>query len=119
MLTRIDAAALDRLTGAWLSAQVRKDGKGEWEIALDGKVMRGAWTDENDKVTLFSAMLHREAITIAQVRVPDGTNEITQADTLLERRKSRKENQSWSPSTPRTPSEKPPKPSAGNPDGIT
>ena len=45
--------------------------------------MRGAWTDENDKVTLFSAMLHREAVTIAQVRVPDGTNEITQADALL------------------------------------
>ena len=84
VLTRIDAAELDRLTGARLSAQARKDGKGEWEIALDGKVMRGAWTDENDKVTLFSAMLHREAITIAQVRVPDGTNEITQADTLLD-----------------------------------
>lgn len=84
VLTRIDAAELDRITGVWLSAQARKDGKGEWEIALDGKVMRGAWTDENDKVTLFSAMLHREAITIAQVRVPDGTNEITQADTLLD-----------------------------------
>jgi predicted transposase YbfD/YdcC len=84
VLTRIDAAELDRITGAWLSAQARKDGKGEWEIALDGKVMRGAWTDENDKVTLFSAMLHREAITIAQVRVPDGTNEITQAVTLLD-----------------------------------
>jgi hypothetical protein len=46
--------------------------------------MRGAWTDENGKVTLFSAMLHREAVTIAQVRVPDGTNEITQAETLLD-----------------------------------
>jgi len=84
VLTRIDAAELDRITGAWLSAQARRRGKDEWEIALDGKVMRGAWTDENDKVTLFSAMLHREAITIAQVRVPDGTNEITQADTLLD-----------------------------------
>ena len=59
-------------------------GKTEWEIAVDGKVMRGAWTDENDKVTLFSAMLHREAVTVAQVRVPDGTNEITQAGTLLD-----------------------------------
>ena len=39
--------------------------------------------DENGKVTLFSAMLHREAVTIAQLRVPDGTNEITQADALL------------------------------------
>jgi predicted transposase YbfD/YdcC len=83
VLTGIDASELDRITGAWLSAQARKSGENEWEIALDGKVMRGAWTEENDQVTLFSAMLHREAITIAQVRVPDGTNEITQADTLL------------------------------------
>ena len=29
-------------------------------------------------------MLHREAVTIAQVKVPDGTNEITQAETLLD-----------------------------------
>jgi predicted transposase YbfD/YdcC len=84
VLTRIDAAELDRVTGAWLSAQARKRGEAEWEIALDGKVMRGAWTGENDQVTLFSAMLHREAVTIAQVRVPDDTNEITQAGTLLD-----------------------------------
>ena len=84
VLTRIDAAELDIVTGAWLYMQARKDGKGEWIVALDGKVMRGAWTDENDKVTMFSAMLHREAVTIAQVRVPDGTNEITQAGTLLD-----------------------------------
>jgi len=85
VLTRIDAAALDLITGAWLFAQAAgKEGKGEWVIAVDGKVMRGAWTDENGKLTLFSAMLHREAVTIAQVRVPVGTNEITQADTLLD-----------------------------------
>jgi predicted transposase YbfD/YdcC len=75
---------MDRITGAWLAAQARKDEEGEWAIALDGKVMRGAWTDENDKVTMFSAMLHDKAVTIAQVRVPDGTNEITQAETLLD-----------------------------------
>ena len=84
VLTRIDAAELDMITCAWLFAQARKSGNDEWEIAVDGKVMRGAWTDENDKVTLFSAMLHDKAVTIAQVRVPDGTNEITQADTLLD-----------------------------------
>ena len=84
VLTRIDAAELDMITCAWLFAQARKSGNDEWEIALDGKVMRGAWTDENDKVTLFSAMFHREAVTIAQVRVPDGTNEITQADAILD-----------------------------------
>jgi predicted transposase YbfD/YdcC len=83
VLTRIDAAELDLITGTWLFAQARKDGKDEWIIALDGKVMRGAWTSENGKVTLFSAMLHDEAVTIAQVRVPDDTNEITQPDSLL------------------------------------
>ena len=71
VLTRIDAAELDMITCAWLFAQARKSGNDEWEIAVDGKVMRGAWTDENNKVTLFSAMLHREAVTIAQLRVPD------------------------------------------------
>ena len=77
--------------------------------------MRGAWTDENDKVTMFSAMLHREAVTIAQVRVPDGTNEITQADTSWTPRKYRKANQSWSPSTRRTPSGKPQNTIGGKP----
>jgi predicted transposase YbfD/YdcC len=84
VLTRIDAGALDLIVGAWLFEQARRDGKGEWIIAVDGKVMRGAWTDENDKVTLLSAVLHHEAVTIAQVRVPDGTNEITQAEVVLD-----------------------------------
>ena len=40
VLTRIDAAELDVITCAWLFAQARKSGNDEWEIALDGKVMR-------------------------------------------------------------------------------
>ena len=84
VLTRIDAAELDRVTGAWIAAHAKKDEEGEWVIALDGKVMRGAWTSENEKVTMFSALLHDEAVTIAQVRVPDGTNEITQVEELLD-----------------------------------
>jgi predicted transposase YbfD/YdcC len=84
VLTRIDAAQLDIITGTWLAAQARKNAEDEWIIAVDGKVIRGAWTDENDRVTLFSAMLHSEAVTIAQLRVPDGTNEITQARALLD-----------------------------------
>ena len=86
-MTSADAAELDAITGGWLLSQARKhredDGTFTWEIAIDGKVMRGAWTDENERVTLFSAMLHREAVTIAQVRVPDGTNETTQAGALV------------------------------------
>ncbi len=84
VLTGINGNALDMITGRWLFRQARKNGQGEWEFALDGKVMRGAWTDQNDKVTLFSAMVHREAITIAQVSVPGDTNEITQASVLPE-----------------------------------
>ncbi len=84
VLTGVDGNALGLVTGRWLFRQARKNRQGEWEFALDGKVMRGAWTDQNDKVTLFSAMIHREAITIAQVSVPGDTNEITQADALLE-----------------------------------
>lgn len=38
----------------------------------------------NERVTLFSAMIREEGITVAQVRVPDGMNEITQADALLD-----------------------------------
>ena len=45
VLTRIDAAELDMITCAWLFAQARKEGKDEWEIALDGKVMRGAFSE--------------------------------------------------------------------------
>lgn len=84
VLTGIDGNDLDAITGRWLFRQAGKNGKGEWEFALDGKVLRGAWTDENDQVTLFSAMIHGEAITIAQVSVPGDTSEITQAGALLE-----------------------------------
>jgi hypothetical protein len=45
VLTHIDAAELDGITGTWLLAQARKykDGDGgiKWVIAIDGKVMRG------------------------------------------------------------------------------
>lgn len=85
VLKNVDAAVLDDITCSWIFSQaVKYGGKGDVVIAIDGKVLRGAWTDENDKVTLFSAMLHEEAVTVAQVRVPDGTNEITQAQAIMD-----------------------------------
>lgn len=88
-LTCIDAAELDAVSGNWLLSQARRNRKGDgpftWEIAMDGKALRGAWTDENSQFTLFSAMLHREKITIAQVRVPDDTKETTQVQALADK----------------------------------
>jgi hypothetical protein len=63
--------------------QSREDVGSEWGIALDGKVMRSAWTAENDRVIPFPAVTHRDSSTIAQVSVPAETNEITEAGTLL------------------------------------
>jgi DDE_Tnp_1-associated/Transposase DDE domain len=83
VLHDIDADELDLLVGAWLLERARRDDDGDLVIALDGKVLRGAWTDENNQVTLFSAMIHGKGVTIAQARVPDGTNEITQVEPLL------------------------------------
>lgn len=83
ILQNIDAAHLDLLIGSWLCERAHRDTEGLLVIALDGKVLRGTWTDDNDQVTLFSAMIHGVGVTIAQIRVPDGTNEITQVAALL------------------------------------
>ena len=84
VLSGIDGDEMDRITGKWLSENSGKEGGEEWEIAVDGKVMRGAWTAENDKVALFSAVRHRDAVTVAQVSVPDGTDETSRAPALLD-----------------------------------
>ncbi len=83
VLTKTDAGELAATTGKWGAGQSPGEPGEEWRIALDGKVLRGAWTSENDQVTAFSAMNHEAGLTIGQVRVPDGTNEITQVDALL------------------------------------
>jgi len=82
-LENIDADELDLLTGTWLRERACRDAEGMMVLAIDGKVLRGSWTDENDQFTLFSAMIHRVGVTVAQVAVPADTNEITQVETLL------------------------------------
>jgi len=84
VVEQIDTAELDRIVGAWLRSVMRATADGVLELALDGKVLKGAWTDENGQFTLLSAMAHREAVTVGQVQVPAGTNEITQVKALLE-----------------------------------
>jgi hypothetical protein len=47
VLQSIDAAELDLLIGSWLGEQAYRDTDGLLVIALDGKVLRGACSDDN------------------------------------------------------------------------
>jgi predicted transposase YbfD/YdcC len=80
----VDVERLEMEIGAWLRKRAQRDDDRALRLAIDGKVLRGVWTDENERFTLFSAMIHREGVTIAQVKVPPDTNEITQVEALLD-----------------------------------
>jgi predicted transposase YbfD/YdcC len=80
----VDVTRLETEIGAWLRKRAQRDTDGALRLALDGKVLRGVWTDENEQFTLLSAMIHREGVTIAQVKVPPDTTEITQVQALLD-----------------------------------
>lgn len=94
----IDADAADEQVCRWMrehaaaATLARAAGAGEGGdhgligVAMDGKTVRNTVAPgdpEGSEVKLFSAMLHREAVVISQVRIPDGTNEITQVAALL------------------------------------
>jgi hypothetical protein len=115
VLQNIDAAELDRLVGAWLYARAWPAADGLLVTAVDGKVLRGAWTQANDQVTLFSRDDPRRAVTIAQIRVSDGANEITQISQLLRNIPDAEEDQhTMITPTPRTRNAKPPSTSPAN-----
>jgi hypothetical protein len=83
LLQDLDAAALDAVTGGWLRAMAaagRPDSL-PTAIAIDGKWLRGV---ADGQVKRFAAMLHDDGVIIAQHRIPDDTNEITQVRELLE-----------------------------------
>ena len=83
LIQELDADALDVITGRWLrdlAVAGRLDRLLE-AIAIDGKWLRGV---ADGQVKLFAAMLHEEKVMIAQHRIPDDTNEITQVRELLD-----------------------------------
>jgi hypothetical protein len=83
LLHDLDADALDGIIGGWLRALAgagRLDGL-LTAIAIDGKWLRGV---ADGQVKLFAAMLHGDGVMIAQHRIPDETNEITQVRELLD-----------------------------------
>lgn len=95
----IDADAADAQVCAWMHAEAMAaaiangaGGVGEDSaqelvaVAMDGKVIRNTIApggSEGSEIKLFSALLHEEAIVIAQRRIPADTNEITQVKALL------------------------------------
>lgn len=86
-LGAVDAAALDRVVGAWLFDQARR-GRVDTDqlvLALDGKSLRGALREDGRAVHLFSAMVHGTGIVVGQEEVDQKSNEITAFRPLLER----------------------------------
>jgi len=83
LLQGLDADALDVVIGGWLRALAaagRLDGL-LTAIAVDGKWLRGV---ADGQVKLFAALLHEDKTVIAQHRIPDDTNKITQVRELLD-----------------------------------
>ncbi len=87
----IDADHADRLVGGWLLGLVRagritaEQAGNVLMIALDGKVLRGAWEELPDvKVKLFSALVHGEGVIVGQRKVPQETTEVTQVLPLID-----------------------------------
>jgi hypothetical protein len=91
----IDTDAADLLVCQWIAQRARprragdSDGDGPVHashgLAMDGKTVRRSGAGNPDaNVKLFSAMLHEQAVVIAQIRVPDTTTEVTQVAELLD-----------------------------------
>jgi len=80
MLGAVDAAAFDRIVGQWAEEHCERVGRA---LAIDGKTLRGSADGEGKPVHLLAALLHHEAVVTAQMAIPDKTNEIPCAQTLL------------------------------------
>lgn len=86
LLSRLDAAEVTQVLGAWLVERIDITTLEELVgLAVDGKSVRGAVDGDTGRcVHLLSAMLHEARITLAQRDVDQKTNEITQVQPLLD-----------------------------------
>ncbi len=78
-LQSVDAQALDEVVNTWVGEQT--DARA---VAVDGKAVRGAKNAPGQPLDLFSALVHREAVVIAQRAVDSKHNEITEFQPLLD-----------------------------------
>lgn len=79
----IKVAALERAITEWSESLLGEPVALE-AIAVDGKTLRGAVKQGAQDAHLLSAVSHRLATVLAQVAIPDGTNEISSMEDLLE-----------------------------------
>lgn len=77
---KLDAAALDRKVGGWIANQVSPKNKA---VAIDGKTLRGSFDNNTKPIHLLSAVLHQEALVLAQINVAAKTNEIPMLPELI------------------------------------
>jgi len=79
-----DAELIDAVICGWIAQQggVGADGARP-AIAVDGKVVRGAWRPDGSQVHLLSAVSHDTAVVLAQREIAAKTNEIPELAPLL------------------------------------
>jgi hypothetical protein len=80
VLQRVDADQLDAQLGPWLLRVAAPRGVG---LSVDGKTLRGGHARGQPAPHLLSAILHQDAVVVAQAAVPADTNEIPGLPRLL------------------------------------
>jgi hypothetical protein len=79
LLQSVDAEAVDQAIYGWLHRLFSGSA-----VAFDGKVLKGARHEDGSQVHLLSAIVHQQAITIAQRQIASKSNEIPTAQPLLQ-----------------------------------
>ena len=79
LLQSVDAEAVDQAIYGWLHSLFSGSA-----VAFDGKVLKGARHEDGSQVHLLSAIVHQQAITIAQKQIASKSNEIPSAKPLLQ-----------------------------------
>jgi predicted transposase YbfD/YdcC len=81
LLPRLDVEALEAVLTRWVRATLVA--APDEPVALDGKVVRGAKTEDQSAPHLLSFRTHHSQETLLQTRVDDKTNEIPVAQAVL------------------------------------
>jgi hypothetical protein len=80
VLQAVDADRLDAQLGPWLLRVAAPRGA---QLSVDGKTLRGSHARGREAPHLLSAILHQDAVVVAQAAVPPTTNEIPMLPRLL------------------------------------